>query len=81
MSRTPTEAVGEIPSSDEATQGQAVARTSAVGQHAVLLPYEQCGGHKGLCKTSTIAAPCGDHPWGLECPTGFECKRKTSDVW
>lgn len=80
MSRSKDETVS-IP--DEAFQGQAVAtaRKATVGQHALLMPYEQCGGEKGLCNTTTIGVPCGDHPWGLECPTGYECQRKTAAMW
>jgi hypothetical protein len=81
MSRSPGETVGDIPPTDEATQGQAIARKTVVGQHAVLMPYEQCGGEKGLCNTTTIGVPCGDHSWGLDCPTDYECKRKTAAVW
>lgn len=82
MSRSKDETVPNAEG-DSAFQGRAVATTrkATVGQHAILMPYEQCGGEKGLCNTTTIGVPCGDHTWGLECPTGYECQRKTAAMW
>lgn len=81
LSRSPDASAGAIPSDDEATQGQAIARRATVGQHAILMAYEQCGGEQGLCNRTTIAAPCGDHPWGVECPAGYDCQRRSAALW
>lgn len=81
LSREPSTPVGAVALNDEAVQGQAVARKASVGQHAMLAAFEQCGGERGLCNTTTIGVPCGDHPWGLDCPSGYECQRKTAAMW
>lgn len=56
------------------------------GQYAAagsyLGPNEQCGGGGGLCNTSTIGVPCGDHAWdGSFCPNTYSCQRQNSSVW
>lgn len=52
--------------------------------HSTIPAYAQCGGELGLCKTTTIGVPCGDHPWdsvNMPCPTGYACERQTNSYW
>lgn len=78
LSREPDADTGVVPRDDEAAQGRAVRRAVAT---QILRPYEQCGGEKGLCNSTTIGVPCGDAPWGVDCPAGHSCQRKTAALW
>lgn len=78
MSREPDADTGVVPTGDEVAQGRAVRRAAAT---QALRPYEQCGGEKGLCNSTTIGVPCRDAPWGVDCPSGYKCQRKTAAMW
>lgn len=53
---------------------------AAIGSN--LHALDQCGGAGGLCNSTTIGIPCGDHVWqSVSCPQNFTCARRNASFW